>query len=64
MSEKTNGEIWASLEDTQPIPLWDVENGKFIADMDYAEPIPAPPEEPQLSVGVRLIRRALESFSR
>lgn len=38
--DKTAGEVWAELPRTEPIPLWDVESGRFIADMDYAEELP------------------------
>lgn len=62
MAEKSSGEVWAELANTEPIPLWDVENGRFIADMDYAEPEPVP--EPDLNIRERLIARALQAFNR
>lgn len=37
MEEQLGGDIWALLPKTEPIPLWDVENGRFIAEMDYNE---------------------------
>lgn len=41
MRELNSGEVWASLDQTQPIPLWDVEGGRFLPETD-----PEPPALP------------------
>jgi len=59
MSEKTPSEIWAETAPTEPIPIWDVENGRFIFEMDADKPETVS----ELTIRERLIARALRGFN-